>query len=349
MKTAATAQLRRLVRFLEANRDRLTIDADVHATDLAAISPELRRQYDSTPDYYHGRPITVEQILAEMGMAGVDMALIWQNPAATAYTDDPGENHAALLAANRHIHEAALRHPERFIPAGWTDPRALGIERALDLVKILVAEFGFPIVKLNPAQNGFPIDSEPACAVIDRIVELGAVPAFHFGADSPYTPAVSVERIARRHQACPLLAVHMGGGGAAYPEADALYCEARALGLRCPNLRFVLSAKRDTHIESDLITYELAGDPFRSHLMFGSDAPYGRMTWNFGGARALLQSLTDGARHPDPRLRDFPGLFGPAALRRYLGENAVCFVIEAARRLLAIQAASSPPLSVAAG
>ena len=54
----------------------------------------------------------------------------------------------------------------------------------------------------------------------------------------------------------------MGGGGASYNEADTLYAESRALGLRQSNIHFALSAKRDTHIESDLIAYQAAGTPF---------------------------------------------------------------------------------------
>src|SRR5258706_16412034 len=113
----------------------------------------------------------------------------------------------------------------------------------------------------------------------------------------------------------------MGGGGAGYMEAEILYHKARELGLRWPNIRFVLSAKRDTHIESDLITYQLAGEPFCKNLFCASDAPYGRMTWNFGGFRAMFRSLTDGDNHTDARLRAQPGLFTAENVQGYLGGN----------------------------
>ena len=96
----------------------------------------------------------------------------------------------------------------------------------------------------------------------------------------------------------PVLAIHMGGSGAGYPEADELYRQARELGLRRSNIRYVLSAKRDTHIESDLIAYTQAGEPFCRNLSCASDAPYGRMTWNFGGFRAMFRSLQDGPTTP---------------------------------------------------
>ncbi|MBM3854079.1 MAG: hypothetical protein FJ399_13150, partial [Verrucomicrobia bacterium] len=83
--SAAVAQVRRLLQFLESEKHHLTIDADVHVTDVAAMTAELRRRYEATPNYYHGRPISADEALAEMSLAGVDAALVWQNPAATVY------------------------------------------------------------------------------------------------------------------------------------------------------------------------------------------------------------------------------------------------------------------------
>jgi hypothetical protein len=165
-------------------------------------------------------------------------------------------------------------------------------------------------------------------------MELGCTPAFHFGADTPFTPAEGLARIAQLHPEVPVLAVHMGGGGAGYVEADDLCREARALGLHQPNIHFVLSAKRDTHMESDLITYQLAGPEAARRLFCGSDAPYGRMTWNFGGFRAMLGSLCKGAEHPDPRLKAVTGLFTPEAVRGFLGSNFADFTISAYQRWL---------------
>lgn len=338
MNQEALEFLERRLAYLEMHKERLTIDADVHLTNTSGLTGELCRSYEASPNYYHGRPISAEDALAEMALAGVDMALVWQNPAATPYTDDPRNNYEALLAANRYIFDSARRYPESFIPAGWTDPKALGVSLALELVDRMVLDFGFSIVKMNPAQNHFPINSEPVRTVLERIVELGAVPAFHFGADTPFTPARGLESVTQWHPDHPVLAVHMGGGGAGYVEADELCRQARELGLRQPNIRFIMSAKRDTHIESDLITWQLAGEPFCRHLFCGSDAPYGRMAWNFGGFRGLLDSLAAGQRHPDSRVRENPVLFTRESTRHYLGRNMAEFVIEACRRLLQGQA-----------
>jgi predicted TIM-barrel fold metal-dependent hydrolase len=331
----ARRRVERRLGFLEAHADRLVVDGDTHITALDRLAPELAGRVAANPNYFHGRPIPVEELLWEMDRADVDLALSWQNPSATPYGDDEEANFEALLAANRYIHQAARRHPVRIIPAGWTDPKALGVERACRLAGICVGEFGFGVVKMNPAQNRYPIDSDMVLEVVDTIVGLGAVPAFHYGADTPFTPAEGLARVAARHPDHPVIGVHMGGGGAAFVEADELYQRSRALGLEHPNLHFVLSAKRDTHIESDLITYRLAGPPFAHNLSFGSDAPYGRVSWNFGGARAMLASLAEGRDHPDPRLRARPGLFDDDARTDLLGRNLVHLLIATDRRLLA--------------
>lgn len=340
MQPAAIELIRDLQARFAAQEDRLVIDADTHATDLAALAGAPRARYESSPGYYHGRPVTAAELVAEMDMSEVDLALVWQNPAATAYTGDHDRNAEALLAANRYVFESALRHRGRFVPGGWVDPKACGAANALRMVDTLAGEFGFFVIKMNPAQNGYPIDSQEVSAVAGRIVERGAVPAFHFGADTPYTPAEGLRRIAARCGECPVLAIHMGGGGAGYVEAEELYHDARRLGLEMPNLRYALSARRDAHMESDFIAYESAGEPFRRHLFCASDAPYGRMSWNFGGFRQMFRTLMDG-RHPDSRLRRGGGLFQPESVRNYLGGNFARFAAAGYARLLAAQGIST--------
>lgn len=344
MTPEALTSIRQLVSFLKKNQDQLVIDADTHATDLDNLTGAIRKRYESEPGYYHTRPISAEDLLREMELASVDMALIWLNPASTHYNDDPDHNAESLLAANQYIRDAAARYPHRFIPAGWTDPRACGIENALRIVEICVHELGFPLVKMNPAQNRYSINSPEVLTVVDRIVELGAVPVFHFGADTPYTPPEEFEAIATRHPDHPLLGVHMGGGGASYVEAEEVYRKARESGLRRANIRYVLSARRDTHSEEDFITYQLSGPPYSYNLFCGSDAPYGRMTWNFGGFRAMLDSLLRSECHTDGRVRSNPGLFTSEAVRGFLGGNFARFVLSACDHLLETQNGSDAEL-----
>jgi len=316
------------VNFLITNKDQLIIDADTHPTDLELLKGSVLDKYCKSQNYYHGRPITGEELLQEMKMAEVDMALIWQNPAATPYTSDQNENYNQLLKANEYIFKLSQSYPEKFIPAGWTDPKALGLDKALKIVDIFMDEFGFLVVKMNPAQNAFPIDSDEVIAIVDKISKNKGIPAFHYGADTPFTPASGLEKIARSFPETRIIGIHMGGGGASYNEGEELYIQTRELGLKCPNLFFVQSAKRDTHIESDFITYTLEGKPFSKNIACASDAPYGRQTWNYGGYRLMFQSLLNSKNHTDERVRNNPEVFNEDMRQNYLGRNIAELIID---------------------
>lgn len=313
---------------------RIVIDADVHLSDPETTPAAMRQRMAQDPNYFHGRPISAEDAVAEMAMAEIDMALVWQNPSATEYGGDQEINGERLLAANQYIARAAEQYPDRFMPAGWTDPKALGLRRSTELVTTLVKELGFVVVKMNPAQNAYPITSPDVLTTVDHIVDLGAVPAFHFGADTPFTPPEGLAEIARRHPRSRIIAVHMGGGGAGYVEAESHYEKIRQIGLMLPNLFFVLSAKRDTHIESDLIAYQRAGPPFCFNIACASDAPYGRMTWNFGGYRAMFASLLNAERHTDARLQEHPETFRPFDRDNYMGGNIADLIVAASETWL---------------
>jgi len=342
MEEQAKTRILKQINYLEKNKDTLTMDADTHPSLIEEISEKVLKPYRETPNYYHGRPASPEEQIKEMKLADVDTCLIWQNPATTLYGDDEEKNFKALLSANIQMKEISEKYPHKFIPAGWTDPKALGTDLAGQLAEKLVKEYGFFIVKMNPAQNKFPMDGEQVIKVTDQIVKLGAIPAFHYGSDTPYTPAEALEKIARRHKDTPVLAAHMGGGGASYEEADEQYIKSRELGLRCPNIRFIMSAKRDTHIESDLIAYQKAGEPFCKNLFCGSDYPYGKMTWNFGGFRWLFEGLKQGSGHPDPRIRNNPELFDDHVIQNFMGRNFAEFIIEGYKHLLQEQGYSYP-------
>ena len=128
----------------------------------------------------------------------------------------------------------------------------------------------------------------------------------------------------------------MGGGGGHFVEAEPIYQSARQAGLDHPNIFFVLSAKRDVHMESALIAYAAAGAPANGQIAIASDAPYGDMIFQFGGFRALFARLADGANYPDPRLQARPDLFAAACVQRFMGGNAAQLVGWACRRILAL-------------
>ncbi|MDU8944376.1 amidohydrolase family protein [Ovoidimarina sediminis] len=334
MTGAARAALEALAAYLEARGAGLTIDGDVHPSDRDLLPEDVARRIAEDPEYYHTKPVLPEELLPVMDMAGVDMALCWQNPGVLPYGADLEENAARLTEANRRIAALAARHPRRIIPAGWTDPKALGVENAIALVRRCVAEFGMPVVKMNPAQNAYPITDPMVYAVIDAIAETGAVPAFHFGSDTPFTPTEGLLEIARHLGDHPVIGVHMGGGGGHFVEAEATYQSAREAGLRQENIFYVLSAKRDVHMANALIAYADAGGSAARRIAVASDAPYGNIPFNFGGFRALFDALRDGAHYPDARLKARPGLFDDAMVQGFMGGNLAALVAAAARRVL---------------
>lgn len=316
--------------YLKENLNRLCADADTHISRPGCEMKRLRSANDST--YFHGRAMSAEQLVAEMDSCGVDVSLCWQNPAATRYCGDRTADFEALLDSNRYIYESCQSYPQRLVPGGWTDPKALGVEKAKELVELCVKQFGFSIVKLNPAQNGYPIDSPPVIEVTDLIVSLGATPAFHYGADTEFTPASGLEALAQRHETHPIIAVHMGGGGAGYVESEQLYHDTRALGLRCPNLHFPLSARRETHTLSDLIAFQAEGEPYALNLSCASDAPYGLQAWNFGGYREIFRA----ARTESMGRTAYPDalrLFDEEAERNFLGRNFLRLAIRSHERV----------------
>jgi predicted TIM-barrel fold metal-dependent hydrolase len=337
MESSSKKGIKNMLRYLEDNQHDLVIDADTHITDTGSLKGDIKARHLASENYYHGKVIAAEDLLMEMKMAGVDMSLTWQNPASIRYGADEDENFEMLLAANRYILDSFLKYPDKFIPAGWTDPKALGVHNAVKLIRVLMKDFGFMIVKMNPAQNAFPMYSADVVRCVEEIMQLGGIPAVHYGADTPYTPPEDLKKIAALDPDRPVLAVHMGGGGAGYVEAEETYLKTRKLGLEMPNIRFILSAKRDTHIESDLITYQLAGAPFKHNIYCASDAPYGRQTWNFGGYERMFRSLINGHEHSDRRLQMNPDLFKEEDVKNYLGGNFARFVLDWYERFLSKQ------------
>ena len=329
---AARTIARRLAH-MRATRDTLVIDGDVHPSDRSILPAETVDRL-ADPNYFHGRPLLSEALFETMDRAGVDMALCWQNPAVLPYTEDADLNFQRLKTANERIAALGAAHPDRVIPAGWTDPKALGLDHAIELAELCIADLGMPVVKMNPAQNAYPIDAPMVLAVADRIVGLGAVPAFHFGSDTAFTPPEGLERVAARYPDHPVIAVHMGGGGGHFVEAEPIYQGARALGLRRPNIFYVLSAIRDTHAISALITYAAAGVPYAHNLAAGSDAPYADMLWYFAGLRSVLDGLRQRKAPADPRLVERPDLFDDGQVADFMGGNLADLIIATDSRLL---------------
>ncbi len=188
----------------------MIVDADIH------ISP-LRE----------GNRISYEEMLRRMDRAGVDKALAWLQP----------EYFRDVEGGNRYVHEAMRKHPDRVYGFGWVDAH-FGLDKGLAEVKRCVEEYGFIGVKLNGAQNEFPIDSDVSMALIEAIAATGKLLAFHIGADSfENTHPFRLAKIARQFPQTNILAVHMGG--AAVPDLSKAMIE---FAQECANIYLIGSA-----------------------------------------------------------------------------------------------------------
>ena len=231
----------------------MIIDADVH------ISP--------TPQ--GGNSISADELLRRMDRAGVDKAVTWLQP---PYVRDE------IDAGNAYVARAMRAHPDRILGFGWADPN-LGVERAIADARRAVEEYGFHGVKLNGAQNGYPIDDPHlALPVIEQVARSGAILALHVGADAyDHTHPSRVAAIARAYPDLRILVVHMGG--VAFPDLSAA---AIVVAGEHPNLTLVGSAVRSIPILRAIRA--LGAD----RVCFGSDTPFELMHVELARYRALL-------------------------------------------------------------
>ena len=229
------------------------IDADVH------ISP--------TPQ--GGASISIDELLRRMDRCGVDKAVTWLQPPYVRGEIDAG---------NAYVVQAMRAHPDRILGFGWADPN-LGVERAIADARTAI-DNGCYGVKLNGAQNGYPIDDPRlAMPVIAAIAEMGTVLALHVGADAPdHTHPSRVATIADAFPELRILVVHMGG--VAFHDLSAA---AIAVAERRPNLTLVGSAVRAIPI---LAAIRALG---AERVCFGSDTPFELMHVELAKYRALLE------------------------------------------------------------
>jgi hypothetical protein len=238
----------------------MIIDADCH------ISP--------TPE--GGVSIGIDELLRRMDRAGVDKALTWLQP---PYRREVSE-------ANAYVRRAMCDHPDRILGFGWADPN-LGVDAARGEARRCLTEYGFYGVKLNGAQNNFPIDdTKLSLPVIEQIAALGGRLAFHVGADAfENTHPFRVAKVADRFPELEILVVHMGGvGHADLTKAVVEFARER------PKLTLIGSAVRDTAVLNAIRA--LGAD----RVCFGSDTPFALMHAQLAMYRAVLEDFPEGDR-----------------------------------------------------
>ena len=235
----------------------MIIDADTH------ISP--------TNDV---NTIKVEELIAQMDRSNVDKAVCWLQPPYMRTIDTSLE----------YIYESVKRFPDRLLGFGWVDPH-FGIEEGRDTVKKCLAEYGFYGVKLNGAQNSFPIDDEKmSLPIIEEIAKAGSILAFHIGADEyNFTHPSRAANIARRFPEMAILMVHMGGVSS--PDLSSVCID---LAEECKNMHLVGSCVRYTSVVKAI--RKLGA----SRVSFGSDTPFSIMHSDVLAYQAFLTDYFTG-------------------------------------------------------
>jgi predicted TIM-barrel fold metal-dependent hydrolase len=238
----------------------MVFDADTH------MSPY--RNFDLSID--------AEELVELLSGAGVDKALCWLMPLGVTDVSD----------SNRYIYESSKKH-DLLVPFGWTNVRE-GLQKALRDARQCISEFGFAGVKLNGAQNEYPIDSPEALAVCECIAGLGGIIAFHIGSDAPdLTSARRASFVAERFPETPIIMVHMGGAGVGVMDrADEVIAAAQAH----PNMILTGSAIAIGRVEKAI---DILGP---ERVMYGSDAPFSDVSESLDGYRAMLNKYDEYTR-----------------------------------------------------
>lgn len=220
--------------------------------------------------------INAEELVELLSGAGVDKALCWLMP--LGVTD--------VSESNRYLYESAKKH-DLLVPFGWANVRE-GLQKALRDAKQCLSEFGFAGVKLNGAQNEYPIDSPEAMAVCDCIAGLGGIIAFHIGSDAPdFTSARRASVVAAAFPETPIIMVHMGGVGVGTADfAD----DVIAAALAHPNMILTGSAIAIGRVEKAI---DILGP---ERVMYGSDAPFSSVTRCLGEYRTMLEKYDGNSR-----------------------------------------------------
>ena len=249
----------------------MIIDADTHITPT-------------------GEGIFIEELISRMERAGIDKALTWLQP---PYMREINE-------LNSYIYKATKIYPDRILGFGWADPN-LGVEKAIDMVKRCVYDYGFYGVKMNGAQNNYFIDDpKKALPVIEEIAKTGKILAFHVGADAyEHTHPFRVGKIAKIYPQMNILMVHMGGAG--MPNLSRAAVE---VAREYKNITLIGSAVSSKDILRAI--KELGA----KRVCFGSDTPFQPMHVELAKYNALLDGEVNDEEKHDIMAGNIARLFG---------------------------------------
>ena len=174
-----------------------------------------------------GGDFGLDKHMACMERAGIDKTLVWLKP------DYDG---AEIERHNRYIYDAVQKYPDRLIGFGWAAP-TVGVEHAIEMVRVCAEEYGLHGVKMNGAQNNYTIDD-------------------------PQIALPVAEAIARMYPETPVLMVHMG-----MTDAD-MNRAVIEMAQQCPNMYLVGSS---TTYKAVVEAINVLG---AERVLFGTDDPF---------------------------------------------------------------------------
>lgn len=221
-----------------------------------------------SPYKYTDNSVSAEQARDVLQRAGVDKAVCWLMP---QMVDDVSES-------NRYIYDRCRSIP-MYVPFGWANVRE-GEDKAVRDAVTCLEEYGFCGVKINGAQNEYPIDSLPALHVCEEIAKRNGIIAFHIGTDSPnFTNPYRAGLAANLFPETTIVMIHMGGASKTDHNVSRHVIN---VAKTCPNMVLIGSAigAKDVKIAID----ELGSD----RVMFGSDFPYGNIDASLADYRQML-------------------------------------------------------------
>jgi len=154
------------------------------------------------------------------------------------------------------------------------------VQKAREMARRCIHQYGFHGVKLNGAQNDFFVDDpEVSLPLVEEIAKTGKLLAFHCGVDAfERTHPMRIAKIARQFPETQILCVHMGGVG--FPDMSKAMIEAAQ---ECRNLHLIGSMVLHTSILKAVRTLGAA------RVSFGSDTPFALMHVCVAMYHALLE------------------------------------------------------------
>jgi predicted TIM-barrel fold metal-dependent hydrolase len=222
---------------------------------LATVPPAMLRSYEKI---FKGiRPLELEDILADMDQAGVDMSVIVAVDAETV-------SHYKI--PNEIVAQAVKRYPKRFIGFAGVDPHK-GV-LAVDEVMRSVEELGLVGLKfINHLLEMAPNDSR-MYPVLEKAQELH-LPVlfhtgihFHTGARLRYCRPETLDDIAIDFPELKIIAAHFG-----FP----WFYEAMAVAQKNSNVYFNIAGWAPRHIPEYVI--RMINGPLADKALLGSDFP----------------------------------------------------------------------------